>query len=148
MHQTLEETADFPFSIWLPLRHAVNDWPLAVCDGSSISSEHLIETDTIRRNYQGANMYMLHSNEHKWYFLRRQQVDEALIFKQFDTAVVEAGCEYSVFSLGKKQRITDKRKIKTGCPHSSFYQSNIPVDALPRESIELRALVFTYHEDS
>ena len=43
-------------------------------------------------------MYMLHRDEHKWYFLRRQQVDEALIFKQFDTAVVEADCEYSVLS--------------------------------------------------
>jgi len=114
-------------NIWQPLKHPVEDWPLALCDGSTVSLEQdLVETDTVRRHYQGANMYMLHRDAHKWYYLRQQQPDEALIFKQFDTAACEASC----------------------CPHSSFNQSDIPVDALPRESIELRVIVFTYPSEA
>lgn len=29
-------------------------------------------------------------------------------------------------------------------PHASFLHPKVPVDAIPRESIEVRALVFTY----
>jgi hypothetical protein len=29
-------------------------------------------------------------------------------------------------------------------PHASFLHPDLPMDAIPRESIEVRALVFTY----
>ena len=73
-------------SLWLPLFHAVEDWPLALCDGSTVSlQDDLVETDNIRRTYQSANMYMMHRENHKWCFLKKQDVNEVLIFKQFDT---------------------------------------------------------------
>ncbi|PQE06497.1 hypothetical protein CJF32_00002342 [Rutstroemia sp. NJR-2017a WRK4] len=110
-------------SVWLPLRHVVTDWPLALCDGRTVSlQDDLIETDTVRRNYQGANMYMIHRDEHRWYFLRGQGTDEVLIFKQFDTNDTEAGV----------------------CPHVSFKLKNSPENSSPRESIEMRILAFTY----
>jgi hypothetical protein len=61
--------------------------------------DDLVETDTVRRNYQGANMYMVHRDEHRWYFLRGQGTDEVLIFKQFDTHDTEAGGEWIPFTL-------------------------------------------------
>jgi len=112
-------------NLWLPLHHTVEDWPLALCDGSTVSlQDDLVETDTVRRNYQGANMYMIHREGHKWYFLGKQQVDEVLIFKQFDTKETQA--EF--------------------CPHVSFQQNHITADAFPRTSIEMRVIVFTNPE--
>lgn len=76
----------------------MTDWPLALCDGSTVSlQDDLVETDTVRRNYQGANMYMIHRDEHRWYFLRDQGIDEVLIFKQFDTNDTDAGGEADTF---------------------------------------------------
>ncbi|KAM3071209.1 hypothetical protein ACMFMG_008800 [Clarireedia jacksonii] len=110
-------------NVWLPLHHVVTDWPLALCDGSTVSlQDDLVETDTVRRNYQGANMYMIHRDEHRWYFLRNQGTDEALIFKQFDTNDTAA----------------------TVCPHVSFKLDIRPENSAPRESIEIRILAFTY----
>ncbi|KUJ19901.1 putative 7 alpha-cephem-methoxylase [Mollisia scopiformis] len=109
-------------NVWLPLSHTVKDWPLALCDGSTISLEHdLVDTDIVRRSYQGGTMYMLHRAVHKWYFLEDQKTTEAFIFKQFDLMEVEA-------------RV---------CPHVSFKQSDASEDILPRESLEMRFIVFT-----
>ena len=36
----------------------------------------------------------------------------------------------------------------TGCPHTAFYHKQIPTDTLPRQSIEVRALVFTNSKSS
>lgn len=93
------------FGIWIPLSHEVNDWPLALCDGSSVSLENdLVETGIIRTSYQGANMYMIYREEHKWYFLHKQQIDEVLTFKQFDASSVEAACTYNIL-IGNLQKI-------------------------------------------
>ncbi|TEY29811.1 hypothetical protein BOTCAL_0918g00040 [Botryotinia calthae] len=109
--------------LWLPLFHAVEDWPLALCDGSTVSlQDDLVETDNIRRTYQSANMYMMHRENHKWYFLKKQDVNEVLIFKQFDTEETQAEV----------------------CPHVSFLQNGIPAGTPPRQSIEMRVIVFTY----
>ena len=35
-------------------------------------------------------MYMMHRENHKWYFLKKQDVNEVLIFKQFDTEETQA----------------------------------------------------------
>ncbi|PSS22369.1 hypothetical protein M430DRAFT_137540 [Amorphotheca resinae ATCC 22711] len=112
-------------NVWRPLQHAVEDWPLAVCDGSTVDDNDLLETDIVRRDFRehvGANMFALHRERYRWYYLSRQQPDEVLIFKQFDT------------ESGVKARF---------CPHSSFKWSRAHKGALPRESVEVRALVFT-----
>jgi len=110
-------------NVWLPLYHEVNDWPLAVCDGSSISPEHdLVKVDFVQGSHKGANIYLLPRDKHKWYFIRNQQIDEAFVFKIFDTATVDAKC----------------------CPHGSFRQDVISPDTIPRKSLEVRTFVFTY----
>lgn len=61
------------------------DWPLAVNDGSTVNVDDLVETDTIRRSFIGSNLYAKYRDTQKWYYLKRQQPDEVLIFKQFDS---------------------------------------------------------------
>ncbi|MCJ1361286.1 hypothetical protein MMC16_000384 [Acarospora aff. strigata] len=80
-------------NLWRPIKNPVEDWPLAICDGSTIDMEDLIETDTVRRDYIGSNMFALHRETQAWYYLHKQQADEVLIFKQFDSHPdVEARC--------------------------------------------------------
>lgn len=71
--------------MWRPLINPVQDWPLAFCDGSSVRSEDLIETDHLRRGYAGANMNLCYREGQKWYFLSKQTRDEVAIFKNFDS---------------------------------------------------------------
>jgi hypothetical protein len=72
-------------SIWRPLIHAVEDWPLAICDGRSIREQDLIETDHVRRHYTGSTLYLLHHPEQRWYYMGNQGKEDVLIFKNFDS---------------------------------------------------------------
>ncbi|KAA6413645.1 MAG: hypothetical protein FRX48_02006 [Lasallia pustulata] len=110
-------------NIWRPLRHPVEDWPLAVCDGSTVDTTDLVETDTVRRDYVGSNMFVLHQERHKWYYLSKHNVDEVLVLKQFDSSP-DVDARY--------------------CPHAAFKHRNVTAQTPARESVEVRALVFTY----
>ncbi len=65
--------------------------------------------------------YTMPNAEQRWYYFPRMQMDEALLFKTFDSE-------------------TDGRTRFT--IHSSFPDPTAPPDASPRESIETRCLVF------
>ena len=63
----------------------MDDWPLALCDGSYLRPGDLVETDHIRRGYAGATMNLLHRDWHKWFYLSRQTKEEIVFFKNFDS---------------------------------------------------------------
>lgn len=76
------------------MRNPVEDWPLAVCDGSNVSYADLIETDHVRRQYIGGAMNAMYNEKYKWYYLHKQKSNEVLILKQFDSSDdVKAKCE-------------------------------------------------------
>ncbi|KAK1750425.1 Aspirochlorine biosynthesis protein N [Echria macrotheca] len=108
---------------WRPIHNAVEDFPLAVCDSTSVPDPDLVECDHVRRRFKGATMYLYTNPEHKWYYLSQQRPDEALIMKMFDSD-----------STVKAKR----------CPHTAFQHPNRPPNCPPRTSIEVRALVFNY----
>ncbi|KIW66777.1 hypothetical protein PV04_06072 [Phialophora macrospora] len=110
-------------NLWRPIVDAVRDYPLAICDGSTVSPSDLVEADHVRRHYMGSTMYLKHNERQKFYFMSRQTKDEVLIFKNFDSAETPAA---------------------TYAPHASFLDPDIPEAFTPRQSIEVRALVFTY----
>ncbi|KAH8596649.1 methyltransferase CmcJ [Bisporella sp. PMI_857] len=112
-------------NVWRPLIDSVEDWPLAMCDGSVVNRSDLVETDHIRRHYMGSTMYLMHNPQQRFYYMSNQSKDDVLIFKNFDSSP-EVAAAYA--------------------PHASFLHPNCPKDATPRQSIEVRALVFTYSE--
>ncbi|KAL9120122.1 MAG: hypothetical protein Q9187_003326 [Circinaria calcarea] len=114
-------------SIWRPLIPSVSDWPLALCDGSTVSPHSLVETDHVRRSYTGSTMYLMHEPQQKWYYLSGQGKAEVVIFKNFDS---------------------ERRGVRARyAPHASFLHPDAKADRPPRESIEVRAFVFTYPKD-
>lgn len=118
-------------NIWRPLGRPANREPLALMDGKTVRDEEVIGVfasiakgkggyGNIYAAGQGWEMGQILANEdHKWYYISDLQLDEAIVFKQFDS---------------KK----DGRARRT--PHTSF---ECPNDHGPaRQSVELRALCF------
>ncbi|KAL4900326.1 hypothetical protein BDW74DRAFT_162085 [Aspergillus multicolor] len=67
-------------------------------------------------------MYAKYRPGYSWFYLERQLPLEVCLFKNFDS---RGGIRASM------------------CPHVSFEQDNAPKHAKPRESIEVRAFVYT-----
>ncbi|KAI1392899.1 uncharacterized protein F4822DRAFT_145843 [Hypoxylon trugodes] len=108
-------------NIWRPLVAVVEDLPLALCDARTVSQEDLVETefintDDIRRSYM-----VKYSDSFQFHYLSRMTKDEICIFKVFDSADVET----------------------KWVPHAAFNHAVPSPDYAPRESIEVRFLVFS-----
>ena len=108
-------------NVWRPIRGPLFDAPLAVCDATSVSDGDLVAQDLIYRDRKGEIYGLTYNPAHRWYYAPAMEAREALLLKCFDSK-------------------TDGRA--RFMPHTSFADPNAPADMLPRESIELRTLVF------
>ena len=106
---------------WHSIRDRVESWPLAVCDARSIEPEDLIATDLVYEDRVGEVFNLAHNPGHRWFYFPRLERDRTILLKCFDSA--EDG----------RARFT---------AHTAFEDPESAEDAPPRESIELRALVF------
>jgi len=108
-------------NVWRPLNRAVENWPLALCDGRTVVREDLVECDHISKRWQGSTFYLRFNPSHSWYYLKGQTPDEIALFKIFDSSA-KAKAAYT--------------------PHVSFQIDKPNEIAAVRESIEVRAFVF------
>ena len=108
-------------NIWRPIRGPLLDSPLAVCDARTIHASELVASDLVYPIRVGETYSVKYNPEHQWFYVPRMTVDEALLLKCYDSA-------------------TDGRS--RFAPHTAFADPSTPSDAPPRESIELRTLVF------
>jgi hypothetical protein len=108
-------------NLWRPIRGPVFDSPLAVCDAGTVSPDELVAADLVYPHRVGETYSVKYNPEHRWFYVPAMTVDEILLLKCFDTK-------------------TDGRA--RFAPHSAFADPDTPADAAPRESIELRTLVF------
>jgi len=108
-------------NLWRPIRGPVRDAPLAMADGTTVSPEDLVASDLIYPNRSGETYSVKYNPNHRWFYFPEMTADEALLLKCYDSA-------------------TDGR-TRFG-PHTAFVDPTTPDDAAPRESIEIRALVF------
>lgn len=78
-------------SVWKPLKGPVRDWPLALCDISSIDPDKDLEmTDTVfdtGRYIVQENYQMYHRQYHRWFYLSEQETSEITIFRQYDSKI-------------------------------------------------------------
>lgn len=108
-------------NVWRPIRGPVLDSPLALCDAQSFTEADLIPTDRVLPQVRGETYSVAFNPEHQWYYVSELQTDEALLIRIYDSA-------------------TDGRARLSF--HTAFANKLAPADAPPRESIEVRALVF------
>ena len=108
-------------NLWRLIRGPVRDAPLAMCDGTTVSPEDLVASDLIYPNRNGETYSVKFNPGHRWYYAPEMRTDEALLLKIADTRTDVAA---------------------RFMPHTSFTDPTTPPDAFPRESIEIRSLVF------
>ncbi|HEY0300706.1 MAG TPA: CmcJ/NvfI family oxidoreductase [Rhizomicrobium sp.] len=108
-------------NVWRPIRGPLEDTPLAVLDGRTLEKTDLIPSDLIYRDKVGETYAVQYNPRHRWFYFPRLQRDEVILIKGFDSD------------------ITNPARF---APHTGFDDPTTPPTALPRESIEVRALVF------
>ncbi len=108
-------------NLWRPIRGPLRDAPLAVCDARSVAPGDLVPSDLVYQNRVGETYAVRFNPAHRWFYVPEMQSNEALLLKCFNSA-------------------TDGRA--RFAPHTAFEDPTAPADVLPRESIELRTLVF------
>lgn len=107
-------------NFWRPIHHPVYDAPLAVCDAKTVAAADLVPSDLVYQHRVGETYSVTYNPTHRWFYLSEMAPDEALLIKCCDSA-------------------TDRARFT---PHTAFLHPAAPADAPPRESIEIRALVF------
>jgi hypothetical protein len=84
--QFVERQAYCASSVWKPLVGPVQDWPLALCEASSLDAEQDLEPcDLVYPDYVVENRQVYHSSQLRWIYLSDQQDDEAWVFVQSDS---------------------------------------------------------------
>ncbi|TWT09462.1 CmcJ/NvfI family oxidoreductase [Reyranella sp. CPCC 100927] len=108
-------------NLWRPIRGPLQDAPLAVCDATSINAEDLVPSDLVYPSRVGETYSVKYNPSHRWFYVPRMQPSEALLLK----------CTDSSTSVAARHT-----------PHTAFVDPTTAPDAPPRESIEVRTLVF------
>ncbi|KAK1068381.1 hypothetical protein LTR74_005670 [Friedmanniomyces endolithicus] len=135
IHQMTEIKAGYLLSgrariinIWRPIKHSVYDCGLAIADSGKLLDDDVLECE---RHLAKTGAYwdtmgvIRYRPGFLWYYCSSQAESEALLFKNYDSAtdVPARFCLHTAFDLPA---------------------DTIPPNAPTRESIEVRALIFTY----
>jgi hypothetical protein len=108
-------------NVWRSIAGPVVNHPLTLCDATTAGVDDLVSVERRAEERIGELQVALYNPKQRWYVFPEMQMDEALLFKTFDTE-------------------TDGRARFT--VHTSFEDPGAPADAPPRESIETRCLLF------
>jgi len=108
-------------NVWRPIRGPLLRSPLALCDAQTLSQENLVASDLRYPDRTGETYAVTYNPAQRWYYFQKMEADEAILIRCFDSACSGA----ARFSA-----------------HGAFDDPQTLADAPPRESIEVRALVF------
>jgi hypothetical protein len=108
-------------NVWRAIRGPIESSPLALCDARSLRPDDVVPCDLVYRERVGETYGFTYNPTHRWYYFPRMEHNEAILLKCYDSK-------------------DDGRARFTA--HTSFTDPNSPPNAAPRESIEVRALVF------
>jgi hypothetical protein len=105
-------------NLWRPIRAPLRDFPLAICDASSLGPQQLTVVDLIYPDRRGEIHYLTYDPAQRWYYAPNMQVNEAWLIKNYDSAM-DGTARFAA--------------------HSAFDEPSRGVHVDPRESIEVRA---------
>lgn len=109
------------YGLWRPLnKRPLQDAPLALASSSSVTAHELVPNSLIYPDRRGETYAILHSDRHEWFYFPDMQRDEVLLFLHYDSSA----------------------SPHIPVPHTAFEDPASPPDAEPRESLEMRILVF------
>lgn len=106
-------------NVWRPINGAVESFPLAFADSASVPDEALVGIEHRYPDRTGETAAVKCTEGQRWHYWSGMEDNERLLLECFD-------------SENPKGRV----------PHTAFVDPRSGEDAKPRESIEVRALVF------
>jgi hypothetical protein len=108
-------------NVWRPIRGPVETAPLAICDYGSIADEDLIAAERRYQDRIGGVYHLAYNPNQRWTYFPGMERDEVVLLKCFDS-------------------LADGTARWTA--HGAFDDPDSPPGAAPRESIEIRTLLF------
>lgn len=118
-------------NVWRPITGPLRDYPLALCDASSVPEDDLIPAEA----YSAMNADGIHGDDgevhnsqtysvkynpaHRWFYCPEMQTNEVLLIKCYDS---------------------QREGVARYTPHCSFKDPTAPSNVLPRASIEVRTI--------
>jgi hypothetical protein len=113
-------------NIWRPLNGPVQANPLGFASSSTLKNEDLIPIEHRYPDRTGETAGIRYNEGQRWHYLSGMKNNERLFLECFDSEAMKAGS-----------------KVQGGrVPHTAFQDPRTPENAVGRESIEVRALVF------
>jgi hypothetical protein len=106
-------------NVWRPINGAVESFPLAVADTTTLQDEDVISVEHRYPDRVGETAGIKYNKGTKWYYWSGIGNDERLLLQ-----------------------CSDSENLSSRAPHSAFVDPRSGEHAKPRESIEVRALVF------
>jgi hypothetical protein len=92
----LLELNQYPSSIWRTISTPVQDCPLALCDFRTVEPEDLVSADIIFPHYQDEAYEVLYNPDQRWFYKKRMDWDDVLLFKLGDNSPDEAPCKLAL----------------------------------------------------
>lgn len=78
-------------SVWKPLVGPNNDWPLALCDYSTIQPSDVVPADVLHVDRITENQLLHPNDQHRWYYVENQQHNDLIVFRNTDSTGKRAG---------------------------------------------------------
>lgn len=119
--ETLLQNRFAIIQVWRAINKPIESNPLAMVDARTIAPEDLLVAERRYPNRVGQTYRLAYNPKHRWIYFPKMTRDEAFVFKVYDSA-------------------KDGRARFTA--HTAFDDPSTPAGAPPRQSIEMRALVF------
>ena len=115
------------YNVWRVLSPPPQDVPLAVCDARSLAPQDLVAADAIfdvpgQPEWSFEGLVVRYNPAHRWSYFSNMQRDEVIVFKTNDS---DPSHPHHV-------------------PHTAFNDPGCPPGAVPRASIEMRAVAYWY----
>jgi hypothetical protein len=108
-------------NLWRPIRGPLLDSPLTLCDAQSLEQQNLIASDLKYPDRTGETYSVTYNPIQRYYYFPKMQADEVVLIRCYDSAP-QGAARFSA--------------------HTGFDDPTTPPDAPPRESLEVRMLVF------
>ncbi|KAF8876676.1 hypothetical protein BD779DRAFT_156794 [Infundibulicybe gibba] len=110
-------------NLWRPISHPAIDWPLGFCDFRTVDEKNdILPVALLYPDREGETLGVKYNPKQRWTYFHGVTPDELVLIKCFDS-----------IQDGSVAKFT---------PHTGFSDPTTPAGTPPRESIELRALVF------
>ncbi|KAK0628900.1 methyltransferase CmcJ [Bombardia bombarda] len=124
--QTLLKQRVRVINIWRPLVQPYHSNPLAMCDWRSTVPQDYTLSDHKTPVWEGESLQVYQNPDHRWWFARDMKEEDVILIKMFDSEAAKPDGQVAMCT-----------------PHCSFDWKDAPESTRPRESMEIRAIVFS-----